>query len=394
MTLCDVAAIAGVGETPYCRAPGSGSTTLALWLSATMHALADADLSPAHVDGLIAPIMGGSTEELAANLGIADLRFSASVQMGGASSVAALQLAASAVAAGLADCVLVSAGWNGYSGKRVRDFGDRDVEPGMGATLRDFYNPVGLSVPPQYYSLLARRHMHEFGTSAESLGEIAVTMRRHAQLNERAVMYGHPMTMDDYFASPPVSEPYRRLDCCLETDGAAAALIVSAERARRLSRREYVTITGVAEGHPTPGDDILNRQDIFDIGLTIAAPRAWEMAGLGPSDADFAEIYDCFTFEVLQQLEEARFCARGEGGQFVRGGAIGLGGVLPVNTHGGLLSEAHVLGMNHVVEAVRQLRHDAGRHQVENARVGVVTGWGDFGNGSIAVLTRHSRAAL
>lgn len=390
--LRDRVSIAGIGETPYCRAPGSGVSDLNLLLQASLRAIGDAGLTPADIDGIMTPIFGATADELAANLGIEDLRYAAQINMGGASPVSSLQSAAMAVVCGVATTVLIPIGWNGYSGMRARDVSEATAAGSpMGPTVQDFYLPFGINAPPQFYALMARRHMHEHDTSPETLGAIAVACRRHAQLNDNAVMRGRALTLQDYLDSPWITDPYRLLDCCLETDGAAAVVVTSRERAEVCARETGhapVHVTGVAEGHPYPADDITNRRDIFTVGLTHAAPRAYEMAGLGPEDADFAQIYDCFTFEVLQQLEEAGFCARGDGGRLVREGGIELGGALPVNTHGGLLSEAHVIGMNHLVEATRQLRREAGPRQVEGARVGVVTGWGDFGDGSLAVLTR------
>ena len=382
------ACIVGIGETDYCRKPGSGLSQLGVQLQASARAIAEAGLKASEIDGIMPFPNLGRAEEIAANLGCENLRYAATIHMGGAAPAASLQAAAAAVNSGMANYVLLPAGWNGYSGARVRQTVSQDISsiPG-GAIARDYYLPFGFTAPPQWYSVMARRHMHEFGTRSEQLGAIALTMRKHAQLNPKAVMHGKPMTMDDYLASPMLADPYRFFDCCLETDGGAAVVVTSAERARDLATRP-IRILAAACGQPYPADEITNRRDIFKTGLTIAAPEAFGKAGLTPSDADFAMIYDCFTFEVLQQLEEVGFCQRGEGGSFVEGGRIELGGELPVNTHGGLLSEAHVLGMSHIVEAVRQLRGGLGERQVKDAQVGVVTGWGDFGDGSIALLAR------
>ena len=382
------ACIVGVGETAYVRAPGSGMSALGLQLQAAVRAVDDAGLSLKQIDGLM-PFPGlGSAEELAANLGIESLRYAATVHMGGAAPVASVRSAAAAVLAGAASHVLLVAGWNGYSGRRVRETvtSDASALPGR-AIARDYYLPYGLTAPPQWYALMARRHMHEFGTTSEQLGAIAVAMRKHAQRNPQAVMRGRPLTLEEYLASPMLASPYRLFDCCLETDGAAAVVVTTTERARDLRRRP-AHVLGVAAAQPYPADEFTNRKDFLETGLSMAAPEAFAAAEVRPADIDFAEIYDCFTFEVLQQIEEAGFCKRGEGGAFVAGGRIELGGELPVNTHGGLLSEAHVLGMNHIVEAVRQLRGEAGERQVDGAEVGVVTGWGDFGDGSIAILGR------
>lgn len=384
----DKACIVGIGETPFCRKPGSGLSEMGIQLKAAVAALEDAGLKAAQIDGILPFPNVGKAEAFAASLGCENLRFAATLHMGGAAPVGSLRMAAMAVTSGAADYVMVPGGWNGYSGARVRETAANDVNsiPG-GEIARDFYMPFGLTAPPQWYALMARRHMHEYGTTAEQFGAVALAMRKHAQLNPAALMHGKPLTMADYLASPYIASPYRLLDCCVETDGAAAFIVTTVERARDL-RQKPVYIMGAAAGQPYPADEITNRADFHRTGLTNTAPEAFRMAGVSPADADFAQIYDCFTFEVIQQLEEAGFCKRGEGGAFVENGGIELGGRLPVNTHGGLLSQAHVLGISHVVEAVRQLRGEAGARQVPDAEIGVVTGWGDFGDGSIAVLRR------
>jgi len=382
MSLKEKAAITGIGETAYTR--NSGKSVAALQLEASLKAIADAGLTPKDIDGIIpysnSPVVA---EDFITNFELPDLRFSATTPMGGASCVAAVQCAALAISAGLCRHVLLPIGRNGASQGRI---GQRVAEMPQFRLIGEHEMPVGAIGPAQLYAPMARRHMELYGTTSRQLAEIAVSTRANAILNGNAMMT-KPITVEDHQASRMISDPLRLLDCSLESDGGAAIVVSAADAARDL-RRQPIYVMGVAEGHPDSPSAITQRPDMTRLGIAKAAPKAFAMAGVTPADIDVAEIYDCFTYIVLCQLEDIGFCRKGEGGPFVASGAIRLGGKLPINTHGGLLSQSHMVGMNHVVELVRQLRGEAGRAQVADAEMGLVTGYGDMGDGSIAIMRR------
>ena len=378
----DMACIVGVGETAYTR--GTDKTSLALQLEAILAACDDAGISPHEIDGYVAQ----NAEDLAVNLGTPDIKFSSMLYLGGANNIAAIEQAALALFTGLCTYVVIPSGGAGFSsGRRARDATADTSVTSAAIGVRDYYMPYGVQAPAQNYAIMAKRHMLKYGTKQEHLGAVAIAMRKHAQLHPNAVMRGTPMTMEDYLNSRWIAEPYHLLDCCLENDGAACIILTTAERARDL-RQTPVYAMGGAQGSPYPAHEIPNRQDILYAGLDMAAPRAFEMAGVEPKDIDVVGVYDCFTFQVIMQLEAAGFCKKGEGGPFVEGGRIELGGELPVNTHGGLLSQAHIAALNHAVEMTRQLRHQAEARQVKDAEIGFLCGWGGHGHGAVSILRR------
>ena len=376
--------IAGVGHTVYARRSEASVPQLAV--TATRAAVTDAGITFRDIDGVV-PVGGFVfTDDLIANLGIRRDVVDALPAPGGNSGVASLILADMMIRSGRAETVLVIMSRKASVNRIASRLGGLP-----GPQFRTFLErPHGWVAPAQWYAMIARRHMIEHGTTKAGMAQVALTMRAHAQLNPNAQMFGRPLTAEDYDAAPLISDPYQLYDCCLETDGAVALVVTTSDRAVHRERGAMVTVEAVKSSRPQSPDDLTNRVDWFDIGLRSAAVACYEAASLGPQDVDVAMIYDCFTFEVLHQLEEAGFCRRGESDSFIQSGAIALGGRLPVNPHGGLLSEGHLLGLSHVVEAVRQLRGEAGTRQVANARLSAVTGWGDWGDGSMALLRRSA----
>ncbi|MAG30668.1 MAG: acetyl-CoA acetyltransferase [Deltaproteobacteria bacterium] len=381
--LRDQVAIVGIGCTEFSK--DSGVSTLTLGTRAILAALDDAGLPPEKLDGLATFRVGDSVLPaiVAQTLGLRDLRYYVDQFGGGSVSHSIVGQAALAIHAGIADYVVCYRALNARSEFRMGGTG----RPLVDAVETQYQAPYGYFVPPQQFAMAARTHMEKYGTTEAQLGKVAVTQRAHAADNERAMMR-EPISLDDYLASRWVVEPFRLFDCCLETDGAVALVVTSAERARDL-RKPPVLISGAAWGS---GQTLYSNQqpDTTRSAAADVAPRLYAMAGVGPTDIDVAQIYDCFTYSVIVQLEDYGFCEKGEGGPFVESGATAAGGPIPVNTHGGFLSEGYVHGLNHVYECVSQLRGEAGVRQVEGAEVGLSTAQPGYiaGNASALVLRR------
>jgi acetyl-CoA acetyltransferase len=263
-----------------------------------------------------------------------------------------------AVATGVADVVVAYRGFNERSGAR---FGQVSIAAATQVNTNGLDNawtyPMGLSTPAATVAMQARRYIHEYGATSEDFGRVAVADRRHASTNPNAFFHGKPITLDEHQASRMIVDPLHLLDCCQESDGAVALVIVSAEKARDLAQQPAV-ITAAAQGSGADQFVMTSyyRDDIGIPEIGVVGRELWRQSGLAPDDLPMAILYDHFTPYVLMQLEELGFCGRGEAPDFIRDGAIEIGGRLPINTHGGQLGEAYIHGMNGIAEAVRQVR--------------------------------------
>ncbi len=365
-------AIVGVGATPYYfRGTSEPQTLYELIGKAILAAVADAGLGIADVDGLAFYASGFEPGLITEQLGIPAFDFAATVAAQGGGSAGILDLAAMAIESGRAKTVICL----GACQQSARRYGL--TLSNLAATPDSAWSKAaGFKGPGHVFGLTTRRHMHKYGTRREALAEIVMASRAYAATRPTALRRT-PLTLDDYMAAPMLADPLCRLDFCLETDGAVAFVVTSAERARDLAQKPVYIAASAHGGTRDWGRAFfwLNMpdEDFASSGAAHVAQRLYAQAGIGPQDVDVALLYDHFSPLVLMQLEDYGFCKRGEGGPFVESGAIRPGGAIPVNPHGGHLSEAYVIGMTHLREAVEQLRGTA-INQVPGATFALVSG--------------------
>jgi len=377
-------AIAGLGVTPQGKVYGSNA--VGFGVDAVRLALEDAGLRREDLDGLLVNPglswgdMGMGSFQLQQALGLRDLRLTATMNLGGATASAMIAHAAQAIAAGT--CTTVACVFSDAPLKPPSPKGGNGGGTGaayrFGRGLEAAYGFFGVNA---MYALVAKRHMHRYGTTQDHLGLVAVAQRLWANRNPAAQLHDKPLTLDDYHRSRWIAEPFHLFDCCLVSNGGLAVIVTSAERARTL-RKPPVYVWGMGQGH-LGGDPA----DTLTSGAVLAKQTAFPMARVDVADFDVVELYDCYTFTVLVTLEDYGFCPKGEGGRFVADRLRGPGEGLPVNTGGGQLSSFYMWGMTPVSEAVIQLRGEGGARQVPKHDVALVSGNG-------GVLSTHSTLVL
>jgi acetyl-CoA acetyltransferase len=381
--LSGAAAIVGLGITPQGKVYGNSPVGFAV--DAVRLALDDAGLTRKDLDGLLLNPglswgdLGMGSFQLQQAMGLRDLRLSATMNVGGATACAMIQHATQAIAAGL--CRTVACVFSDAPLKPPAPEGERASSASAYGFVRGWEAAYGYFGVNAMYALVARRHMHRYGTTQDHLGAVAVAQRRWANLNPQAQMHDQPLTLADYHRSRWIVEPFHLFDCCLVSNGGLAVIVTDGGRARDL-HKPPVYVRGMGQGH-LGGDP----SDTLASGAVLARRPAFEMAGIGLAEVDVVELYDCYTFTVLVSLEDYGFCAKGEGGPFVAECVTGPGGRLAVNTGGGQLSSFYMWGMTPVSEGIIQLRGEGGQRQVPKHEVALVSGNG-------GVLSTHSTLIL
>ena len=381
ISLKNEAAVAGIGLTDFSK--NSGVSELSLAAQCIKAACDDAGVSPAEIDGLVTYTLDSTDEiEVARAVGAADLSFFSRINYGGGAAVGTIAQAAMAIATGQASTVVCYRAMNGRSGKRMGQGVSGEITS-SDLIHWSWYMPYGMLIPGSWIAMIANKYMHTYGVTREDLGRVAISQRNHALRNPRAYGYGKPLTMEEYLQSKQIAEPLCLYDFCQETDGGCAILVTSAERARDLKRPPAV-IRGVTQASTRGQEQMTSyyRDELLSLPeMEMAAKRVYAMSGLGPADIDAACLYDAFTSEIIMQLESFGFCGEGEGKDLVREGALDIDGRLPNNTHGGLISEGYIHGMNNIAEGVRLIRGEstsqpakAVEHVLVSSGVGVPTG--------------------
>ncbi len=381
ISLHDQAAIAGIGMTDFSK--HSGVSELSLAAQCIKAACDDAGIDPAEIDGLVSYTLDSTDEiEVARAVGAGDLTFFSRINYGGGAAVGTILQAVMAVATGQASTVVCWRAMNGRSGQRMGQGVSGNISS-SDLIHWSWYMAYGMLTPGSWIAMIANKYMHKYGVTREDLGRVAISQRNYALSNPRAFGYGKPLTMDAYLNSKMIAEPLCLYDFCQETDGGCAILITSVERARTLQQKPVI-IRGVTQAS-TQGQEQMTsyyRSELDSLPeMELAARRVYDMAGLGPADIDAACLYDAFSSEIIMQLESFGFCDAGEGKDMVRDGALDIDGRLPNNTHGGLLSEGYIHGMNNIAEGARLIRGDSTgqpsknvEHVLVSSGVGVPTG--------------------
>jgi len=375
-TLKDEAALIGIGQTEFSK--NSGRSELSLACEAVSAAIDDAGLKPSEIDGLVTFALDQNDEiEIARAVGIGDLHLFSRIPYGGGAAVSVIHQAAMAIATGSCKNVICYRALNGRSGQRYSAGVSGDL---VTADLIhwSWYMPFGLMTPASWVAMFTTRYMYKTGCTSRDIGQVAVSARKHAVNNPDAFFYQKPLTIEEHQGSRLIAAPLRLFDCCQETDGATACVVTSVERAGD-AKHPAAVIRGIGNASGADQEQMTSfyRDDIATLPeMDLVAEQMWEVSGLSAKDIDAAVIYDAFSSIVLWQLESFGFCDAGEAKDFVKDGALEVGGRLPTNTHGGQLSEAYIHGMNGVNEGVRLIRGTSTNQPERNDHVLVTAGVG------------------